>query len=63
MYQNNYSSKLSKFAVMSLGICAVFVSSFQQVFAGKKAIYVKVSDLSNYESVRYRSSSFSLNKS
>ena len=38
MYQNNYSSKLSKFAVMSLGICAVFISSFQQVFAGKKAI-------------------------
>ena len=63
MYQNNYSSKLSEFAVMSLAICAVFISSLQQVFAGKKANYVKVSDLSNDESVRYKSSSFSLNKS
>ena len=34
--QNNYSSKLSKIAVIPLAIAAVFISGFEQAFACKK---------------------------
>ena len=43
--QNNYSSKLSKVAVMSLAIFAVFISTFQQVFACRESSYLKFSNL------------------
>ena len=42
--QNNYSSKLSKIAVMPLAIAAVFISGFEQDFACKKMKKVHVTD-------------------
>ena len=43
--ENNYSSKLSKITVIPLAISAVFIPSFEQVFACKEVSYVKVSIL------------------
>ena len=57
------SSKLSNIDVMSLAISAVFVPSFQQVFAYMETSYVKASNFIINQNACYRSSSFSLNES
>ena len=61
--ENNYSSKLSKITVIPLAISAVFIPSFEQVFACKEVSYVKAVFFENDYSARYRSPCFSLNES
>ena len=43
--QNRYSSNLSKIAVMSLSISAVFICDFEQVFMCKEKSYAKADKL------------------
>ena len=52
--QNNYSSKLSKVAVMSLAIFPVFISTFQQVLRVEKLVILNLAIFTNDESERYR---------
>ena len=43
--QNRYSSNLSKIAVISLSISAVFICDFEQVFMCKEKSYAKADKL------------------